>query len=177
MYKIINERSDIEIPPETMTKLIECYDLLKKEYKMPEEVFKSLITKNLLFTVLLKIAEIDFLNESKSFADNHSRGSILTKRFFELVSQYHTEQRSVSFYADKMFISEKYLSTTIKKTTGRPALAWIHEQVILKAKVMLKTSNMTVAEISYVLNFANPSFFGRLFKKYAGMTPNEYRRS
>ena len=54
---------------------------------------------------------------------------------------------------------------------------WIAEAVILDAKTQLRTSQMTVQQIANYLNFPNPSFFGRFFKKHTGMTPKAYRLS
>ena len=90
---------------------------------------------------------------------------------------HYKQDRSVSFYADKLCLTSKYLSTVIKEVTGRSVLAWINETVIAEAKILLKTSEMTVMQISEELNFPNPSFFGRFFKQYTGVTPLKYRNN
>jgi len=173
----INNRSCLKISHDRMLGLLEFYSFLKKEYDKPDYSLKKDMIQVLLLAFLIKIAEIySCLGEDKS-ALEISRSADLTKQFFRLLRLHYREERSLLFYANKMFLSRKYLSTTIKKTTGRPALTWINEHVIFKAKVLIKTTNLTAAEISDTLNFPNPSFFGRLFKKYTGMTPNEYRRN
>lgn len=107
--------------------------------------------------------------------------SIRMKRLFEqfviLVTQYHTKQRNISFYADHIGLTPKYLSQLIKRTSGRSAPEWINSFVVLEAKNMLKYSDLTIKEIVARLNFPNQSVFNKFFKAHTGMTPNAYRVS
>lgn len=91
--------------------------------------------------------------------------------------KHYREERAVSFYANKLCISAKYLSAVIKDIRAKSVLALINEAVILDAKAQLKNSNLTIMQISDSLNFANPSFFTKYFKRHTGMTPKEYRIS
>ena len=68
-------------------------------------------------------------------------------------------------------------SFSIKEVRGKSALDLINEAVILDAKAQLKNSDLTILQISDTLNFTNPSFFAKYFKKHTGMTPKEYRIS
>lgn len=83
----------------------------------------------------------------------------------------------MQFYADQLHLTPKYFSKLIKQSTGKTAGEWIDELVIVAAKGMLKSSNLTVAQISEELNFANPSFFGRYFKSKTGLTPKQFQSS
>jgi AraC-like DNA-binding protein len=76
-----------------------------------------------------------------------------------------------------MGVSLQYLSTTVKQVTGKNILDIISYVVIMDAKSKLKSTNMTIQEISYSLNFPNASFFGKYFKRHVGMTPLEFRES
>ena len=69
----------------------------------------------------------------------------------------------------------KYLSAVVKRVSDKSVVDWINETVVLEAQAQLKTTRMTVQEISDYLNFPNPSFFGRFFKKHTGMTPKAFR--
>lgn len=97
--------------------------------------------------------------------------------FIDLVHEYHRSERSVAFYAEKLFISPKYLSLLIKEATGRSAAEIIDEYVILEAKNLLRFSGKNIQQISYDLNFPNQSSFGKYFKHLVGMSPSEYQRS
>ena len=81
-----------------------------------------------------------------------------------------------SFYADKLCLTPHYLSSVIRETSGQTVMQWINQAVILEAKVLLKHSNLLVFQISDELNFPNPSFFSKFFKRMTGMTPAEYQK-
>lgn len=102
--------------------------------------------------------------------------SEVMKRFLNLVKDNYKEERTVEFYADKMNMAAKYMTTLIKKVSGKSAMQWIQEYVILEAKTQLSTSINSVKQISYDLNFPTQSFFGRYFKRATGMSPLDYRR-
>ena len=106
-----------------------------------------------------------------------TRHKIVFERFIDLVSKYHNTEHNVGFYADKLCITPKYLSKIVKDTSGQSAPQWIDQYVILEAKQLLKHSDRCIKEISDELNFPNPSFFFKYFKKHTGLTPNQYRNS
>ena len=87
------------------------------------------------------------------------------------------EERFLDFYANELSITPKHLSRTVKSQTGFTAVEWIERYVILEAKVMLKSSNMTIQQIADELNFPSQSFFGKYFKKNIGVSPKEYRNT
>ena len=86
-------------------------------------------------------------------------------------------RRRAQFYADKLGISLQHLSTTVRQVTGRNVLDIIAHVVIVDVKAKLKSTNMTIQEIAYSLNFPSASFFGKYFKRHMGMSPLEYRNS
>lgn len=109
--------------------------------------------------------------------DSSTRIKVLFDRFLKLVTEYHTSQRNMSFYAEKLCLTPKYLSKLIKKVSGRSAPDWIDAFVILEAKNLLKYSNMPIKEVVFKLHFPNQSVFYKYFKAHTGMTPTEYRNS
>lgn len=106
-----------------------------------------------------------------------SRQEIFFGKFIALLTQYHTQERSVTFYAEKLCITPKYFSTLIKKQTGKSAAQWIDDYVILEAKNLLKFSGMSIQEIAYHLNFSTQSFFGKYFKHQTGLSPANIDRA
>ena len=95
----------------------------------------------------------------------------------QLVHRHHGSERTVRFYADKLFISPKYLSILIKEATGKSAAEWIDEFVILEAKNLLRFSGKNIQHVAYALNFPNQASFGKYFKHITGMSPSQYLRS
>lgn len=106
-----------------------------------------------------------------------TRRAEYVREFIKLVHLHHTRERAVAFYADKMFISPKYLSLLIKESTGRSAAKWIDEFVVMEAKNMLRFSGKNIQQIAYALNFPTQSSFGKYFKHLTGMSPSEYQKS
>ncbi|MCH5230755.1 MAG: AraC family transcriptional regulator [Muribaculaceae bacterium] len=101
----------------------------------------------------------------------------LTEKFLSLVQQNFKKERFLDFYAAQLEVSTKHLSRTVKESTGFTAVEWIDRFVILEAKVLLKSTNMTIQQISDELNFQSQSFFGKYFKKHIGRSPKDFRNS
>jgi len=108
--------------------------------------------------------------------EDKSKQEVLLERFLDFVQKHFREERSAEFYADKMCLTPKYLSTLIRQSSGKTAGEWIDQYVILEAKALLKSTNMTIQQISDELNFPSQSFFGKYFKRLAGVSPKEYRK-
>ena len=100
---------------------------------------------------------------------------ILATRFVSLVIDHFKKQHRLEFYADKMCITPKYLSTIVKNVTGKTAGQWINHFIIKEAKNLLTNSNMNIAEITDVLGFSHQSFFGKFFKHHTGKSPLAFR--
>ena len=94
-----------------------------------------------------------------------------------LVMQNYTTQRSVAWYAKKLGITPAHLSTIVKQTTDKTCIEIISSMVIMDAKAQLKSTDLSIHDIAYSLNFTNMSFFGKYFKRHVGIGPQEYRNS
>ncbi|MDE6296609.1 MAG: helix-turn-helix domain-containing protein [Muribaculaceae bacterium] len=101
----------------------------------------------------------------------------MSNRFLSLVQENYKKERFLDFYASRLEVTPKHLSRTVKSQTGFTAVEWIERFVILEAKVLLKSTNLNIQQISDELNFPSQSFFGKYFKKYTGKSPKEYRNS
>lgn len=99
------------------------------------------------------------------------------ERFISLVADNFKSHRDIGFYADRLCITNKYLSALLKQETGMTALEWIEKYVILYAKSCLSSTSMTIQEISDDLDFPSQSVFGKYFKRVEGMSPKAYRKS
>ena len=77
--------------------------------------------------------------------------------------------------ANKLSVSQRYLSDTLKKETGKTTTEHLHLHLINEAKNILLQPNKAVSEVAYELGFEYPSYFSRLFKKKEGISPTEYR--
>lgn len=99
----------------------------------------------------------------------------LTENFFRLLHEHFSSHRDVAFYADRLCITPKYLARVIQQVTSHTPAYWITDFTVREAKTLLKSTTLTVTELSERMNFPNSSFFARYFRRYAGVSPQEYR--
>jgi len=134
------------------------------------------VIRSYLHILLHEVDEV-YIRYSKTKKQNFSQAENYTRKFKDLLVHDFINHREVQYYADKMFITSKHLSQILKDQTGKTASEWINEMVILEAKVLLQNKDYAIAQISNQLNFANPSFFGKFFKRNTKISPKEYRKS
>ncbi len=152
--------------------------MVEQELKGSETDFSSEIISGLIAATIYKVGDIltHYLTEHPEVdSPIHNRAEEYFRQFTELLGEHYKHERSVGFYARQLCITPKYLTTLIKRISGKSVSEWIDNYVILEAKTLLKYSNMSVQEIAYYLNFPNQSFFGSYFKRNAGMSPSQYK--
>ena len=166
------------ITPQDAQCFISYYRLIERKCLSRDQHFSEKTAKGLVYSLYSEIASIYYLQQMTEREDQStSRQNELLNQLFPLLREYSSQRRDVAFYADKMCLTPKYLSTRIKKVSGKSIFEWINTAAIIHAKVLLKTNGYSISQISEMLNFPNPSFFSRFFKKHTGMTPNEYRKA
>jgi AraC-like DNA-binding protein len=158
--------------PELKTAL-DYYDLLKKTREIEDIPIRREIVKHLTLAFYYTIT---YRSHLLSGSVQRSRQDILLDRFMKLVKENFREHRDVGFYADRLCFTPKYLSKILKENSGSSAGEWIDNYVVLEAKALLKSTNMTIQQISDEPNFSSQSFFGKHFKRVVGVAPKEYRR-
>ncbi len=97
--------------------------------------------------------------------------------FLDILVNSYPKQRSVSYYAEKLFVTPKYLSAICKEISGETASDLITKYVKKDIENLLKQPNKTIKEIANELDFANLSFFGKYVKRIFGVSPKEYREN
>lgn len=150
----------------------EYFNLLWHEVHRPPVIPE--LVMHLQSALLVELERIGNQQE-KTRLSNVTRQETMLNNFIELVNQYGTRERKIDFYADKLCVTPNHLGAVIKKASGLTIMQWLNRHVIQLAKVMLKYSDLPIWEIAEQLNFANPSFFAKFFKKETGLTPGNYR--
>ena len=156
------------------------------EWRLTQEYFALLwheVHREPLLPDVVKHLQAALLLELERIADGqeHQRQASLSRqertfhRFIDLVNQYGTRERKIDFYADRLCLTPNHLGAVVKHASGMTVMQWVNRHTIQLAKVMLRYTDLPVWEIAERLNFANPSFFSKFFKKEAGMTPGKYR--
>jgi AraC-like DNA-binding protein/mannose-6-phosphate isomerase-like protein (cupin superfamily) len=108
--------------------------------------------------------------------DKPQRAVTLTNGFKELLfAEVRTRQR-VGEYAEVLHVTPNHLNKAVKGVTGKSPSRWIDETLVLEAKVLLHQTDLSVGEVAAALGLFDPSYFARLFRKYAGVTPVAFRK-
>lgn len=147
-------------------------DLYKTDLMGAKEAICSIGTSLMCLIGNIWNGELSRLQVAKSAK---SRAQVRYEEFISLVSANFMTEKSVAFYAEKMYMTPKYLTTLVKNESGMTATDWIDSFLVLEAKNLLKYSDLTVKEIGYRLHFQSIPSFHKFFKSKTGMTPNEYR--
>ena len=120
------------------------------------------------------ITEEQARNNAESLLSNLDRWKYVEK-FKELVNERCRQYHSVQYYANELCITPNYLNEQVKKNTGFTAKQFINNKLFFEAKKLLLNSQTPIAEIANMLNFENPPYFVRFFRKQSGSTPFQYR--
>jgi AraC family transcriptional regulator, transcriptional activator of pobA len=106
---------------------------------------------------------------------HYSRKVYLTFQFLKLVREHIKAQRSVTFFADLLYVTPKHLSICVKEITGKNCGEIIGEMVVTEAKALLHNPELTIGHVADELQFSDQFFFSKYFKKRTGMSPLHYR--
>lgn len=156
--------------------LLESYfNLLIETYQFYGPKMNRGITNHLFGSILIGINTM--YKEQTTNNGSLSKSEQINKSFMQLVIQNYAIQRNVAWYAKQLNITQAHLSTIVKQVTGKTCIEVITSMVIMDAKAQLKSTELSIHDIAESLNFSNMSFFGKYFKRYVGMSPQEYRNS
>lgn len=142
---------------------------LRQVENFPKDVLVSMAKAYLTF------AQNAVKEQEKTLSDGGGRAYEIFRKFISLVNCNAVKERNIAFYADTLCISPNYLCSLIKQASGETVMQWIDKQIVLEAKALLLRGGSSIWEISETLNFANPSFFSKFFKRQTGMTPGEFK--
>lgn len=150
-----------------------------------EEVFSAYegtSEKQHTIAALKLLALLYQLKEFASHFDQWEQGfttpqQTVLKKFIQLVNNYYLEKRTIEDYAALLFITPNHLSQTVKAASGKNALAFINERIMAEAKSLILYTEFDMTQIAWQLNFSDPANFGKFFKRHAGQTPLEFRKT
>lgn len=143
-------------------------DVLQQETHLYREKTIQHLTAALFYSYFTDKHRQSLVEESRT---NHILNDFLT-----LLRKYYKTETQVAFYAEKLCLTPKYLSRVIKMKSGQLASEWIDNFLIMEARRLLETTDLTILQISEELNFSTSAAFGKFFKKKFQLTPTEYRK-
>lgn len=114
--------------------------------------------------------------DSHSLKNHYTRKEELAYRFLHMILEDHAPDKDVAYYAGKLNITPKYLTSLVRSLSGHSARDWIVRYMLLEIKSLLRESSMDLKAITVRLHFPDQSTLSRFFRHYTGMTPSQYRK-
>lgn len=145
-------------------------------YKHHEHDFTALMQQNFLQNYLLYLFHL-CQTCFEQIVGRHTRKQELFHQFLSLLDVHCQKHRDVAFYADKLCVTPRYLRIITNECSSfESPKEIIDKRFILEIKVLLQSTELTVQEIAEKLHFPDLSYFGRFFKRHAGLSATEYRK-
>lgn len=131
----------------------------------------------LVATMQLTILDFfDFHAELYKEEDVSTQNASIMFRFIELLEKGEVyKSREVAYYADRLFITPKYLSEVTNKVSGHSANYWIDRYTVAEVSRLLRDKSLTFVDISDRLHFSSPAYFSRYVQQHLGMSPSAFR--
>lgn len=148
-----------------MKHLFEAIRLLKE---------KPDVVPGIVFSIL-KLAQKQYWKQYRHDKKELSSKERVAARFRELVAKHATANKDVSFYANQLHLTPKYLTEVLLHTTGMSAKKWIDHHVMQEAKYLLAHQGLSIKEVSFQLGYVDASHFVKSFKKHEGERPNDFK--
>ena len=171
----LKEYPCVQLGEKRINKMNYLVEAMEDFYNEKTNCFRVKIFKNNIQSFLLDVYDKTRTLFKIDKSEEVGRREELFIKFIHLIHNFCPKEREVGFYADKLHITSRYLSSITQNVADKSAKYIIDKHAIQRIKIMLKYSNMSIQDISYELNFPDQSFFSRYFKKHTGMTPLEYR--
>ena len=143
---------------------------LRKEYS-ETEIADLNIVQSYLITMFYEMNK-NAVKTSKGI----SASEMITTKFKELIHENIKTQHQVNYYSSQLSVTPNHLNKCVKTVTGKSAVKWIDENILLEAKYLLFQTTLSVGEIATQVGFDDQSYFSRFFKKAEGISPIRYRK-
>lgn len=161
----------LSLPRKSFLEMKNIIDLMYAEYKRKDK--KQTILQSYLHILLGQVQRCVDRQEPKIILKKYLS---LFKEFKRLVDLHFAQNKTVSFFSEKLHITTHHLNLIAKEVTGMTATEVIRARSILEAKRLLTFADMTVSEIAAELSFFDSSYFAKVFKKETGETPVDFKR-
>lgn len=156
-----------------LNELLHAFNEIFNEFETNDKQTIPII-RSYLIALLYKIKR---LLPDKKETIGMSRPMEIANKFEDLVCQHSDKHRQISHYASLLNISPAHLSECVKKVTGKPAKQVILDFQLLKAKSLLKQSNLSIKEIAIKLGYEDTTNFTKFIKNHLGLTPKVFRNN
>jgi AraC-like DNA-binding protein len=188
-YEVIRDMSDlsslllfakshpvVNLTQQEVNVFSDYFQFIKRKINETDNHYRKRVVSALTFALFCDLSNVIYRLQ-KPTVRKKSSSEILFTRFIKLVEENYLTERKVSWYAEQLGITAKYLSECVKLVSKRSPNEWIENYVVLEIRLQLKNSNKNIKEIAKDMHFPNQSFLGKYFKEHVGMSPSKYRKS
>ena len=172
-FKRFTNHHVLSLDSDLKTTLLLTLERMLKEYETEDGEYLNLLRTYLLEILLLCKKEIDHTSFVSLTA---TRSNELIKTFELLIDKHFYEYRFPKEYAKVLLVTPNYLNAMCQKIRQKSAGDLIRDRILIECKRLLIHTNLSASEIAYQLNFKDNSYFSKFFKKYMGISPDEFRR-
>ena len=172
----LNKDPVISLNEEQARRMLEDFHRLRDRMEDRHLQFYPQLMGSLCLTMMYDIFEAHAQREA---TDTHTdRTAYIVKQLMALLATgISRTERDVSYYAERLHVSPKYLSSTIKRVTGHSVTSYIDRHTIPILKDFLDDERLSLTQIAENMNFTSLSYFSRYCTKHLGQSPSSYRQS
>ncbi len=160
----------IKLSDEAFSKLMYEFNAIKEELKSENSLVHLINARAAVIAAIVSKEAEQIFTEFKVYQSNPRLA-----KFNMLIDEFYKEEKSVVFYAEKLHISANYLNILCKKHLKVSATQLIQQRIIIEAKRLLKSGDLSIKEISFDLGFTDHAYFSNFFKAQTNITPSEFR--
>ena len=165
----------VSLTPREIQVYSNYYQTIREKMSDRGHHYRTNLVKALLLAMFYDMSNVIWRVEQQE-SKSQTRADVIFANFIRLLEQHFRQERRVSWYAEQLCITPKYLSEIVKQVSKRTPNEWIDNYVILEIRVLLKNSTKSIKEIAEELQFPNQSFLGKYFKEHIGVSPSQYRK-
>ena len=146
-----------------------------------EELFdglpeRGIMLQSLFTTFLTYIFRLSYLQNEQGIVQNN-RSLSLFNAFLKRVKEVRKPQRTITEYAGELTISPVHLNRICRAVAQKSAVQVVQSYFVAEAQKYLTHTSFSISEVAYALNFEDPAYFSRLFRKHTGLSPKEFRQA
>ncbi|WP_185289604.1 helix-turn-helix domain-containing protein [Chryseobacterium lactis] len=169
LFNMHGQYTSFHIDQNTLETLQLLKGLMEKEYHNSKGTY-------LVLKALLKVFLLNLIRISQHYFLHQDVNQKRVYQFIMLMDEHYKTERKADFYASKMGISEKRINQILKEKMNKTLTQLLHERLMIEADRMLKASELTIKEIAFYLNFDDPAYFSRFYKKQKGQSPEDFKK-
>ena len=172
----LNSNPVIPLTDEEANRILGDFHRLRDRIGLSDLQFFHEMMGSLCLTMMYDIFEA---HSRRDATDTHTdRAGYIVKQLMQLLSTgISRTERDVSYYAERLNVSPKYLSVTVRRLTGNNVTSYIDRHTVPILKELLNDERLSLTQISEYMNFTSLSYFSRYCTKHLGQSPSDYRQS